>query len=97
MNKPSELSTEPPYRGGGTLPKEMRPERIVVGDEVFERNDLTAARYGGSEATLNRGDRKGAPYLFINGVKYRPVKRYDNYVLSGIQSKPSPRRGRRRT
>jgi hypothetical protein len=97
MDNPSQVSTEPPHRGGGTIPKKMRPERIVVGDEVFERNDLTAARYGGSERTINRGDRQGAPYRFFNGVKYRPVKRYEDYVLRGIQQfEPSPKRGRRR-
>jgi len=85
VDKVSQVSTQPLCRGGGTVPRKMRPERIVVGDEVFERNDLTAARYGGSERTLNRGDRHGAPYRFFNGVKYRPVKRYEEYVLRGIQ------------
>jgi len=79
--------------------KELRPERINVGDEIFERNDITAKRYGGFERTINRGDRAGAPFRFFNGIKYRPVKRYDAFVLSTIQEhKPrgASKRKRRR-
>jgi hypothetical protein len=78
--------------------KEARPERIVVGDETFERNDITAKRYGGSERTINRGDREGAPYRYFNGVKYRPMRRYDNFVLNTIQELKlqAPKRRRRR-
>jgi len=61
----------------GIRRKKSRPERIVVGDETFERNDITAKRYGGSERTINRGDRDGAPFRFFNGIKYRPMKRYE--------------------
>jgi hypothetical protein len=76
--------------------KEARPERIVVGDETFERNDLVAKRFGTSEKTINRGDRKGAPYRFFSGVKYRPLQRYDAFVLNTIeQFKPRPPRRRR--
>jgi hypothetical protein len=76
--------------------KEMRPERIVVGDETFERNDLTAKRHGGSERTINRQDAHGAPYRYFNGVKYRPMKRYDAFVLSGIREhKPEAPKRRR--
>ena len=79
--------------------KEARPERIVVGDEVFERNDITAKRYGGSERTVNRGDKLGAPYRFFNGVKYRPVKRYDDFILNSVvvqnNADPKPRRRKR--
>src|SRR5262249_2263859 len=61
----------------GIRRKKSRPERIVVGDETFERNDITAKRYGGSERTINRGDRDGEPFRFFNGIKYRPMKRYE--------------------
>jgi len=61
----------------GNRRKKSRPERIVVGDETFERNDITAKRYGGSERTINRGDRDGEPFRFFNGIKYRPMKRYE--------------------
>jgi hypothetical protein len=70
--------------------KEARPEHISVADEVFERNDLTAKRYGGSERTVNRGDKNGAPFRFFNGVKYRPVKRYDAFILSTVQVRKPP-------
>jgi hypothetical protein len=76
--------------------KQARPERIVVGDETFERNDITAQRYGSCEKTINRGDRLGAPFRFFNGVKYRPMGRYDAFILSTIQQiKPqAPKRNR---
>ncbi len=71
--------------------REAHPERIVVGDETFARNDVLAKRYGVSERTLNRGDRDGAPFRFFGGVKYRPEERYDAFVLNGIQTqKPRP-------
>lgn len=74
--------------------KKSRPERIVVGDETFERNDITAKRYGGSERTINRGDRDGAPFRFFNGIKYRPMRRYDAFILSTIQELQPPKRKR---
>jgi hypothetical protein len=76
--------------------KEARPERIVVGDETFERQDITAKRFGASERTINRGDRKGAPYRIFSGVKYRPVKRYDDFVLATIEQFKPPARRRSR-
>lgn len=69
-----------PSRGRAT-----RPERITVGGKIFERNDICAKRFGSSERGINRGDKRGAPFIYINGVKYRPVEDYDAYVLSGIQ------------
>ena len=65
--------------------KQARPERIAVGNDTFERNDIIAQRYGSSEKTINRGDRDGAPYRYFNGVKYRPVERYEEFILSTIQ------------
>jgi hypothetical protein len=65
--------------------REAHPERILVGDETFIRNDKLAEEYGVSERSINRGDRDGAPFRFIGGVKYRPKRRYDAYVLSTIQ------------
>jgi hypothetical protein len=71
--------------------REAHPERIVVGDETFVRQDVLANRYGVSERTINRGDRAGAPYRFFGGVKYRPEERYDAFVLSSIETrKPQP-------
>src|SRR5262249_54453778 len=74
--------------------KKSRPEQIVVGDETFERNDITAKRYGGSERTINRGDKGGAPFRFFNGVKYKTVQRYAAFFLRTIQElKPRRKRG----
>ena len=78
--------------------REARPERITIGGKPFERNDICAKRFGSSERGINRGDKKGAPFVYINGVKYRPVDDYDAYVLSGIQRRnqqPQRRRARR--
>jgi hypothetical protein len=73
--------------------REVHPERIIVGDEVFIRNDIQAKQLGESERSLNRGDKDGAPYRFFGGVKYRPEKRYAAFVLNGIQErKPQPQR-----
>ena len=79
--------------------KEARPEYIDVGGERFERQDLTAARFGASERTISRGDARGAPYRFFSGCKYRPVKLYDQFVLATIERliPQTPKRKRRRT
>jgi hypothetical protein len=78
--------------------REAHPERITVGDEVFERNDVRARNLGRSEKSLNGDDAEGAPYIYFGKVKYRPVKRHDAHILSRIKtSKPEPpKHGRRR-
>lgn len=65
--------------------REMRPEHITIAGEEFERNDVTARRYGTTERSVNRGDANGAPYLTLHGVKYRPTKRYDEFIRSKVQ------------
>lgn len=77
--------------------REMHPERITVGSTIFERNDVTAARFGVTERTLNTGDKKGAPFQYFGGVKYRPLADYDAFILSGIrrQQPHQPKRHRR--
>jgi hypothetical protein len=81
-------------------PRDRRahPERIVIGNETFERNDIRAKNLCMSERSLNRGDAQGAPYAFLGGIKYRPVERHDAFILASIQQrKPQPkRRGARR-
>jgi hypothetical protein len=72
--------------------RDDKPEHIQVGAETFERNDLTAKRYGESERSLNRKDVRGAPLVFIAGVKYRPVERYDRFMLAQIKQMEPPRR-----
>jgi hypothetical protein len=78
--------------------KKAHPERIEVGDEVFVRQDILAAKFGISERSMNRGDAEGAPYRYIAAVKYRPERRYESFFLSGIkENKPQqPRATRRR-
>jgi hypothetical protein len=75
----------------------MHPERITVGSTTFERNDVTAARFGVTERTLNTGDKRGAPFQYFGGVKYRPLPDYDEFILSGIrrQQPLQPKRHRR--
>src|SRR3989442_12215500 len=65
--------------------REAHPEHIVAGDIVYERNDVTAKKYCESERSANRRDKKGAPYVFLGGVKYRPQPQYDNFIASTIQ------------
>jgi hypothetical protein len=65
------------------------PEQINVGDEVFVRNDLSAAAFGESERSHNRRDRDGAPYEYFGNVKYRPQKRFADFILSGIKQQPA--------
>src|SRR5262249_61503426 len=79
--------------------RELHPERIEIGGEVLLRNDVQARQLGCSERSVDRGDEHGAPYIFIAGIKYRPEKRYADFVLSRIQEgKPRKRRtSKRRT
>jgi hypothetical protein len=74
--------------------REAHPERITIANETFERNDIRAKNLCMSERSLNRGDAQGAPYVFLGGVKYRPVERHDAFILASIQQRkpPSPKR-----
>ena len=76
--------------------RDAHPERIVVGTKTLERNDVVAKRYGESERSVNRRDRLGAPYIFLSGIKYRPMPDYDNFLLSRCivehKQQPSQRR-----
>jgi hypothetical protein len=65
--------------------RELHPERIIVGDETFIRNDVQARQLGCSERSVNRGDKDGAPFIFIGGIKYRPEKRYAAFFMNRIQ------------
>jgi hypothetical protein len=70
--------------------REAHPERIVIGDEVFIRNDIQAKQLGTSERSVNRDDKHGAPYRFFGGVKYRPEKAYAEFILSSIETDKPP-------
>jgi len=70
--------------------RELKPERIVVGDEVFIRNDVLARSLGESERSLNRADRLGAPYRFFGGVKYRPERLHAEFVMRTVQVRKPP-------
>ena len=74
--------------------RRAHPQRITLGGETLERNDICAQRLCMSERSLNRGDRLGAPYVFLGGIKYRPVERHDAFILASIQQRkpPSPKR-----
>jgi hypothetical protein len=78
--------------------REAHPERIFVGDEVFIRNDVKAKEQGESERSLNRGDKLGAPFRFFGGVKYRPERRYAEFIINSIQVRRlQPQSRKRRT
>ena len=71
--------------------RETHPERIEIGGEVLLRNDVQARQLGCSERSVNRGDKDGAPFVFIGGIKYRPEKRYAAFFLNQIQEgRPRP-------
>ena len=80
--------------------RSARPERIMIGGVEFARNDVLAAEQGNvTERTINRGDKDGAPFVYIGGVKYRPVEEYHKFLLGRIQRRnrpPPKRRGHRR-
>jgi hypothetical protein len=67
--------------------REAHPERITIGDETFERNDIRAQNLSISERSLNRGDARGAPWIMLGGVKYRPVRQHDAFILASIQQR----------
>jgi hypothetical protein len=65
---------------------------------TFVRNDVLAREQRVTVRTINNGDRRGAPYLFLYGVKYRPEKLYGEFIASGIKAhKPTPPRRRSKT
>jgi hypothetical protein len=62
------------------------------------RNDVVAREEGACERTINRLDSLGAPYIYIGGVKYRPIERYHKFMLAQIKVRnqpPTKRRGHR--
>jgi len=67
-----------------------RPERIEIGDDTLVRNDLIAGMMGTSERDVNRGDAHGAPYTYVGGCKYRPLKAYHQYLSARIQRRNQP-------
>jgi hypothetical protein len=77
--------------------RELHPERIEIGGVAFLRNDIQARQLGCSERSVDRGDKDGAPFVFIGGIKYRPEQRYADFIISRIrEGKPqSPKRKRR--
>jgi len=70
--------------------REAHPERITIGGEVFVRNDIKAKEQGESERSLNRGDKRGAPYRFFGGIKYRPERLHAEFVMRTIQGGKPP-------
>jgi hypothetical protein len=74
-----------------------RPERIAIGDDTMVRNDILAAELGCNVRTLNRGDKDGAPFILIGGVKYRPLRAYHKFLSGRIKrlNQPPQRRGHR--
>ena len=73
--------------------REAHPERITVGGEVFIRNDVLARDQGESERSLNRGDKRGDPFIFFGGIKYRPQRLHAEWVMRSVQIRqPQPRK-----
>ena len=72
-----------------------RPERIDIGDDELVRNDIVAKLQGTCERTINRSDARGAPFIYVGGVKYRPIALYRQFLASRIVRKGQPRQRRR--
>jgi hypothetical protein len=71
-----------------------KPERIDIGDDTLVRDDILAKEKGVTTRTLGRGDSLGAPYAYIGNVKYRPERRYHQFMASRIQVRKPPKHGR---
>jgi hypothetical protein len=80
--------------GHGRPQRAGKPERIDIGTDELIRNDILAGEHGVSERTLNRGDAKGAPYILIGGVKYRPRRGYREFIAGIVRRVPMPKRRR---
>ena len=76
--------------------RSARPERIMIGTEEMVRNDVVARDEGACERSINRLDPLGAPYIYIAGVKYRPLARYHQFILAQIKVRNRPTKRRRR-
>ena len=76
--------------------RSARPERMIIGGVEVVRNDVVAREKGTTERTINRGDARGAPYIYIAGVKYRPIEDYDKFLLGQIQVRKAPPTTKRR-
>jgi hypothetical protein len=59
------------------------------------RQDVLAQEQGTTERAINRGDARGAPFIMLYGVKYRPIERYHKFLLGQIQARNQPPRKRR--
>jgi len=76
--------------------RSARPERMTIGGVEMVRNDVCAREQGTTERTINRGDARGAPYIYIAGVKYRPIEQYHQFLLGQMQVRNRPPTKRRR-
>ena len=63
----------------------QRPERLTFAGQELVRNDVIAREQGTTERTLNRHDAQGAPFMYVGGVKYRPIQRYHEFLLSKVK------------
>jgi hypothetical protein len=91
----SEFNTENPIPTSKDRRRSARPERIMIGTEEMVRNDVVAREEGACERTINRLDPLGAPYIYIGGVKYRPIERYHKFMLAQIKVRNQPPKKRR--
>jgi hypothetical protein len=74
-----------------THSRTLRPERIEIDDDVAVRNDIVAKEQGASERAINRDDARGAPFMYFAGVKYRPIRKYREFLAGEVQvHRPSP-------
>ena len=71
------------------------PERIVLNGEELVRDDVfhTEVLAGANRRTGKRYERDGLPFIYVRGLKYRPLREGREWLANRIQR---PNQGRTR-
>ncbi len=69
-----------------------KPERITLNGKVLVRDDVAAKEKGLTSRALGRQDHKGAPFVYIGNVKYRPEHAFNEFFLKRIVTRTEPDR-----
>jgi hypothetical protein len=64
---------------------------VAIPDEDFRRQYLN----GATHRTGTRYDKEGLPYLYVNGIKMRPVNAGKEWLTKRIQRRNQPPKKRR--
>jgi hypothetical protein len=73
------------------------PHIELTNGVLLVRDDVAQERRGQTQKTGAREDKRGAPFVMMAGVKYRPQPAYDNwFVENKIVRRSQPTTKRRR-